>query len=95
LSEAFLFIAVDPISSLGHHVLQAEQLPDRRTQSRAAPFARIRAVALDPEMHVAALGADEGNAGLKILAFLLHRQNDLINDIARAFVVDDGSWAEL
>jgi len=94
LAHALLFVRIDFVAAPGGDVLQAEELAEREAEGRLAAFTYIKAHAVADGVQVAALLALLCAACGHILV-IFHSENDAVDDVARAFVVDDGARAKL
>ena len=99
LAHALFFVRADAVAPAGGDVLQTEQCKQGFAERRMTALAQIQPVAGCDRVEVAAdralLGALGSRAVCVGILALGHRQVDLVDDVARAFVVDDGARAEL
>ena len=95
-AEALLLVGVDAVAAAGGHVLHPEEVLPGRGQAHAAAFAQVRRRFVAERVKVAAGLAQHGPAGeLRLVALALDRQDDLVDHVAGALVVEDAARAEL
>ena len=91
-ADSFLFVAVDPLAAFRRDVLETEKVGKFALHCRLAMVTEIRARPAGYRVQVAAAGAQFGAAGEDVVA---DGQNDLVDRVFGAFVVDDRPGAEL
>ena len=94
-AHPLLFVRGDAIAPAGRDILQAEKLAERRSEQHATLLADIRSSILSHGMQVAADLAELGFSQRDPLTWVIgldiaYRQYRLIDDVARALVIDDG-----
>jgi hypothetical protein len=95
-AQAFFFIGIDLVGSLRRHILQSEERLERGAEPIPAALAEIDTFTAEDGMQITAGSALLSRGGQHVLTFRLaiHRHDDLVDAIARAFVVDNGSGTE-
>src|SRR5262249_46314299 len=90
--QALLFIGVDLVAAARRDVLHTEERRERRIEWTPAAFAQIHSLALRHLMQVTASVAELG--ALRQHVAVADGQDDFVDDIFRAFVIDDRARAE-
>jgi hypothetical protein len=93
-AEPLFFIRVDAIAPSGGDVLHAEVVVTALEPDLAARLAAVGRGLAAERVEVAARGAHRGTAVERCLV-AADRQDDLVDLVARALVIDDGARAEL
>ena len=92
-AHAFLFIRIDLVTAPGGYILQTEQVAQCLFKRSATVFAQVEALTIVDRMQVATVLALLCPACGNMFIFT-HGQNDAIDQVARAFMIDNRARAK-
>ena len=92
-THAFLFIRIDLVTAPGRYILQTEQVVQCLFKRSAAVFAQVETLTIVDRMQVATLLALLCPACGNMFIFP-NWQNDAIDQVARAFMIDNRARAK-